>query len=574
MAPSEMDMLYAVLPPLPQDEAKLVATLPLEELRAWAFHKMNKQSKYALSYRYMYNETSPINRLPTELLTEIVFLWTFFGSDPMGMPSYEWMARMGVCRRWRGIALSTALLWTKISTGIARTLPPLHTFLARSGACMIDVRLIGYVDDPSSPTMRLNPYPEISAFFSEIMRSYAERVQSLDIKLWFDTDASTFHDYLLKISQKCVSITALQLACMDGSIPICLDLSSFQKLRRLTCSTQIRIDTSIPTRLTSLTVVLGKAISVTDLLSLLRCTPSLESICISFSRRSHLGQIEDFPASSRSGSSMVVPKIRLPSLRSLDFHGSQYTLIKGVLSQLCELRASITIIESYGLRTPRFPVAKVAPPLIQACREALNIDTEPGVLSIEDTCGATSCVISGEDKRRWSVKVELARYYQEDGAISTIIPDIVKKFQPLQFRTLHVLRNDGSSWREPLDWRATFVALPYIETLKVFSDDAIAALWKVLGQQDEVAVPLLASIECHLKRQRVSTLEHTRSAMVECLAYRKQRGAPVRSLGFEAFVDSLSQADRERHESVRERLTDLLRVTSFEISVEEFEDDI
>ncbi|EMD39577.1 hypothetical protein CERSUDRAFT_121816 [Gelatoporia subvermispora B] len=567
MAIAEVKRLYKALPQLPQDEKKLVASLSLEELRDWASQKMTEQSRYALSYRFLYNSTSPINRLPTELLAEIVFLWLFPELDWLGRPSYDWMAHMGVCRRWRGIALSTPLLWTEISTGVARSF--LGEFLDRSGTCMVNLHLHSFV----GRFMRCHGHSDLGYLLMWIRdhaRDDCRRIQSLDIVLWHITCVAELLTHLLKISKWCPNITTLKLACDDESYSMRIDLSAFPNLRSLICPTAVYAHCNVPTLLTSLTMVLDDRMSVLKLTSLLRRTPSLESLCLSLKSGDSTSQEEFLPPFLSSARSTAVSKINLPFLRSLDFRGSEHALIIRVLSDLHELQASINISD---VRLSPFelepPIMQTIASLIEACRKALGALPESGTLSIEDTCGATSYAINGEGEQRWSIKCHFERFYREHGNISVIIPEIVRELRPLRFKTLHVSQNKYSIWREPLDWRATFVALPFIEDLKVTSDKAVDALWETLGQQDEAAAPLLASIECHLRRQTVSTLEHIRSAMVECLAYRKQRGAPVRSLGFEAFVDSLSQADRERHESVRERLADLLSVARFEISVEE-----
>ncbi|EMD39589.1 hypothetical protein CERSUDRAFT_92087 [Gelatoporia subvermispora B] len=570
MAQIEVEDLYAELPRLPQDDTELVATLSSQELREWSSQQTRtEQSEYALSYRFLYNSTFPINRLPTELLANIVFLWTFSGSDLTKEPSYDWMAHMGVCRHWRGIALSTALLWTKISTKIARN--QFRTFVTRAGTCMIDLYLHGTVSRPHS--IGSNASSEIGTVMRKVVnsRSYAERIRSLDIVLGDYTHVATFMDYWFRISMMCTNITALQLLCRDTTSKPGVDISAFPHLRSLACSAQFQMlippHRSAPIPLTSLTVAPSTHGQVAASLLFLYYMSYLEFLYISFPRGDDTIQEADLFSSLRSAS----PRDDLPSLRLLDLRGSQYALIVDALSRVRELNASISITDSCSDGDdPSAPIMQVFPSLVQACRKALAVHPGPGTLSIEETCGATYCVISGEDEQRWSVKMQFSRKSREDGNASAIIPDIVREFRHLRFKTLHIRQNDESSWREHLDWLATFAALPFIENLKVTSDKAVDALWEALGQQDgtaELTAPILTSIQCQLKHQKrsASDLENTLSLMVECLAYRKQHGAGVQSLVFEGTVESLSQATKDSHEVVRERLASLVESPSFDV---------
>ncbi|EMD39576.1 hypothetical protein CERSUDRAFT_92074 [Gelatoporia subvermispora B] len=582
-APSEVDKLYAVLPDLPQDEVDLVATLSMEELRDWAFQKMKEQSEYALSYRSLYNSTSLINRLPTELLTKIVFLWIFADFDWLERPSYGWMARMGVCRSWRAIALSTSLLWTKITSSLARAPPPLRTFLQRSCTCKISLHLRG--DFVSPERKRSNSDLDVHAILAEVVARCPERVQAVYIELFYFTDTPVFNDILLTVSRECTNITTLELVSPRSSSPVRIDFSALPNLRRLLCSAQIRINALAPTRLTSLAWNCSN--SLPSLLSLLQCSPELETLRLLSNDGGDATQTKDPHALAQRAS----PRISLPSLRKLDLCGSNHARMVHILSHFHDLQAFISIEdpceddedasdndedaneseedadEDEDLLPS--PFLQTIPALVDACARALILYQEPAAMSIIMEGKTTRFHIIG-GPRRWSVSFNLRRNGQEDGNISAIIPVLALEFGLPHFVALHIIQSQATYWLKPFDWRTTLTAVRVVYEIRVISDEPIDDLWEALGQQDGttgVAVPDLQRIQCQLDHRRglALNLEHTVRLMVKCLAYRKQCGVEVQLLEYEAFVESLSQQEKETHKSVKERLAPLAGITSFNV---------
>ncbi|KAF5378782.1 hypothetical protein D9615_006935 [Tricholomella constricta] len=120
--------------------------------------------------------TCPVNRIPTEILVEIFFCtlrnyagdWGLVG-PPRGsrrMPGLSFspgsssdpMILAQVCRRWRGIALSTPMLWSSLRIVCncgGQYIPLLKTWLKRSGTCPLTISLIqpyvGYYVDYHNP---------------------------------------------------------------------------------------------------------------------------------------------------------------------------------------------------------------------------------------------------------------------------------------------------------------------------------------------------------------------------------------------------------------------------------------
>ncbi|KAG5651959.1 hypothetical protein H0H81_006809 [Sphagnurus paluster] len=146
------------------------------------------------------DETAPpINRLPVELLAEILFRTLeqpdFTRRSYRGIPSKlsfspgkdaDPMLLAQVCRHWRSVALSTPLLWSSIKIRYAyktkNRIPLLQTWLDRSGTCPLSIIIrelpLGF-EDPAEW------YSQQRALKTEIMTlliSHSRRWKSVDFR--------------------------------------------------------------------------------------------------------------------------------------------------------------------------------------------------------------------------------------------------------------------------------------------------------------------------------------------------------------------------------------------------------
>ncbi|KAI0345668.1 hypothetical protein BDW22DRAFT_1324337, partial [Trametopsis cervina] len=101
--------------------------------------------KALISIRYQLNGTTPIGKLPAEIISEI-FRWVAF--VPTSKPRYTsiyssstacytWVTILCVCRRWHEVAMATPDLWSLIE--VAGNRKVIDTCLTRSKNALLDV---------------------------------------------------------------------------------------------------------------------------------------------------------------------------------------------------------------------------------------------------------------------------------------------------------------------------------------------------------------------------------------------------------------------------------------------------
>lgn len=100
------------------------------------------QSKYA----GLINMTAPISSLPNEILRIIFEAGEAMSLDTADSePRFE-MVVSHVCSRFRAISLQTPILWTIIEASPIQPTEIIETYLLRSKACPLDIRLDFYGD--------------------------------------------------------------------------------------------------------------------------------------------------------------------------------------------------------------------------------------------------------------------------------------------------------------------------------------------------------------------------------------------------------------------------------------------
>ncbi|KAI0080352.1 hypothetical protein K474DRAFT_312909 [Panus rudis PR-1116 ss-1] len=107
------------------DSIDILSTVSASDRLAWIERERANAQEYARVLSVTHNSLLPINRLPSELLSEVLLLL----SEQSYTPS-EWVRVTHVCQRWRDVALGCPALWTSIDLG---NLDCAKTCLARSG---------------------------------------------------------------------------------------------------------------------------------------------------------------------------------------------------------------------------------------------------------------------------------------------------------------------------------------------------------------------------------------------------------------------------------------------------------
>ncbi|KAH9942010.1 hypothetical protein B0H21DRAFT_539878 [Amylocystis lapponica] len=125
---------------LSSDDIAYLTTLSPRNAQEWARAKMDQVQKYLLNLKSCHNSFAPINRLPNELLVDIFS----HDRDRGKVPSMAWVRLTHVCRYWRGIALATPTLWSKVYIDAFSKRGPtlLHNHLLRSVPSKVDIVLL------------------------------------------------------------------------------------------------------------------------------------------------------------------------------------------------------------------------------------------------------------------------------------------------------------------------------------------------------------------------------------------------------------------------------------------------
>ncbi|KAH9935074.1 hypothetical protein B0H21DRAFT_759397 [Amylocystis lapponica] len=157
---------------LSNDDLAYLATLSPRNAQEWARAKIDQVQKYLLELKACHNSFAPINCLPNELLVNIFS----HDRDREKLHSMAWIRLTHVCRYWRGIALATPTLWSKIyladnSDPELEDVSPilLHNCLLRSVPSKVDIVILKAADENASDML-------------EDLRQHADRIRSLRIR--------------------------------------------------------------------------------------------------------------------------------------------------------------------------------------------------------------------------------------------------------------------------------------------------------------------------------------------------------------------------------------------------------
>jgi hypothetical protein len=158
---------------------------------------MNFLADYAVKVRTHYNALAPMDRVPDDVLRQILYLLSpsvaFDASKSNFIPKRA-LVSTHVCRRWRTLALNSPTFW---SAPLFRWHPDAATTtLGRAKDTLLKV----------SPTLRKNHYSVINAMFRRL-----PTIKYLNL----DGRASMLDHYLTHFSHPAPQLEVLKLACSD-----------------------------------------------------------------------------------------------------------------------------------------------------------------------------------------------------------------------------------------------------------------------------------------------------------------------------------------------------------------------
>lgn len=236
--------------------------------------------KALASVRYQLNGTTPIGKLPTEIISEI-FRWT--AVKRASSPPYTGKV-LHVCRRWYEVAMATPDLWSVVQ--VIEERKQIDAYLMRSKDAPLDVVI--------SPSIASNP-PLLRPSALPVLRNifhHAHRIRTIDFFL-HHSHFLEFMEGLPKVHLprlRYLSVTAWKVYSefsyltpsnfTFGSLncPDMRELSitrcdfPFEKIIDYTKLTSLTINLSIYTAI--------KAPSEMLMLDILRATPDLVSLCL------------------------------------------------------------------------------------------------------------------------------------------------------------------------------------------------------------------------------------------------------------------------------------------------------
>ncbi|TEB17455.1 hypothetical protein FA13DRAFT_1720613 [Coprinellus micaceus] len=182
-----------------------------EELKRGELEKKRMgHAQYAERLRAL---TTPVRRLPDDILLTILFE-SLGSAEPWSTPHPSVVASY-VCRRWRGLALGTPLLWTKIEIrfilgwSLEQEIRPyikpylslcrrslrsvaerVRTFAQRSSGCPLQLQGIVYDHPYLRPRSSVDVWGEKFEPLAEVISNPTIRWQNITLDLGVSTDSS------------------------------------------------------------------------------------------------------------------------------------------------------------------------------------------------------------------------------------------------------------------------------------------------------------------------------------------------------------------------------------------------
>ncbi|CCM00761.1 uncharacterized protein FIBRA_02801 [Fibroporia radiculosa] len=408
-----------------------------------------------------HNAIVPANRLPNELLVEVV-QYIVDEDKPMDLFSVT-----SVCNYWRDVALATPMLWSTIDTGLA-SLQCVETFLDRSGDALLRV----FMQDFKSKS-------DIAAVVQAI-KSNVERIVHLSISMGFDND-SLFSLPFTLVNAPMERLEHLALRG-HGTEPeqILFEPTDeyFPRLHSLRLQS-VYVSSSSP-RLAVLT-----SLELVDL-PISSGDEEMQRFCDMLDACSQLRSLSMIRVGLIGGRALSSRKVSLPRLRDL-------TLSAPLTNVLCLLHllsypptTRLTLDVSVELETDAYSLSCLS------FLPRLNISSIKTAASIEICCS------SWQDfsLRTWSVPrahgsqgselsapdidIHIRRFYGADYRLADAVVKIADIFSAAPVECLAISKQKGNL--PPHVWRDIFSTWPHLSRVELGPTTICSALFDALAR--------------------------------------------------------------------------------------------
>lgn len=504
------------------------------------------------------NSTTPIHKLPVEILVHALFVVGFLPVGQWWKRSSHWLRLMLVCRHWRDAACATPALWRAVDVGPRSDW--LKLCLLRSGNCAMDIAF-------RNSAFPLNGY--------KLLIPHSHRIRTLEILLswllsenaWLD-NKNPLLDTLGKLLHEDFPVLKKIRFTLDWSsrdvAEVALMSEHYPSLQSLTLARMaVSSDLQLYAKLHTLYIQSCKCDFTFDhFLNILSAAENLRTL--------HLSRLLcHIPgANTRSVSRR---KITLPHLSKLSLYDTPQRL-STLLSLLIlpkvdhvNIHGSTSSLDDLTGAGPRGMFLNLLPSDPTHCLPPFHRRIVDATLDVHQrkwlTCEAQDADGEGDDCPTGTL--ELRTDTAHEFPFSAGLHDLTTLLRGQQLTELTVTAKHDSL-TDPHPWIELFRAFPSLAALNIVSGSGlIINLWRGLHRASLSNGPgdtagELACPDLHFINVRGGTLYATEELLAEisaCLFARAERGTRLKEL----YFCEMYHRDQKEYCAMRERFISQLQ---------------
>ncbi|OCH87815.1 hypothetical protein OBBRIDRAFT_889540 [Obba rivulosa] len=497
-ADSEIDQVFTALPRLTAEDMRCLCNTSSKVLHHRVAVDMSSDFPNSTPHRLLHDSTSPINRLPAELLIEIVFN---LARPSQSCDHWSFMELMSVCRHWRAIALDTPLLWTRVDNGAnirflrlalrrARQAPAWITFEYNKSWCRSTLVPCG-----------LRLVPPVTAAFIDTVRAHASHICGLIVTVDHEVKFDDIHFPLLE---------HLRLATIreSSATPLYLTTVAFPNLHHLDVNQPVHCDQPQFQALSTLQLWnIPANMSLSQLVQILWRFPCLNTLHLNmrditspsfWCQRSRTIGPGSFSDEGETTIKVFLPKLQ--ELRLCDTWGHATIRILECLAISVQTKVHIELArESFG---HRMTTMQYISRILQLGRDAFPVELRDGRLYIErrgsgwDVAHALFTISSAQDEA-WSISLGVDFF--DDKLMGDVMCIIGQLFLSMPIVAVDV--NFDVEWIvcRIEQWRVALSLFSVVELFSIKARDDHGDFWQALGSSTSHSPGLLLP---HLKELR------------------------------------------------------------------------
>ncbi|CCM01828.1 uncharacterized protein FIBRA_03896 [Fibroporia radiculosa] len=159
-------MLHIPQHPFSDDERSMLSSMPSSDALKWIADRRCEIMKHLGELDLIHNLCIPINRLPDDVLRELF-------QCVQGLSSrHSWITVALVCRRWRGVAMTSPTLWNRLDFG--DDLQLVRHCIERSANARLDIHI---------PNKFLDRVQDSAAVLLDVLLPHAHRIRRFNADL-------------------------------------------------------------------------------------------------------------------------------------------------------------------------------------------------------------------------------------------------------------------------------------------------------------------------------------------------------------------------------------------------------